>query len=82
MSLGQVSDVFCTQNDTSGGSSDTGTKVLAARPTRMPSTSAAIAMTPDGKWPNASRSVVGLRSVALINSIFTRNRWRQRSRVR
>ena len=48
-SLGQVSEVFCTQNETSGGSSDTGTKVLAARPTRMPSTSAAMAMTPDGK---------------------------------
>ena len=42
-SLGQVVDVFWTQNDTSGGSSDTGTKVLAARPTRAPSTSAAIA---------------------------------------
>ena len=48
-SLGQVVDVFWTQNDTSGGSSDTGTKVLAARPTRAPSTSAAIAMTPVGK---------------------------------
>ena len=32
MSFGHVVDVFCTQNDTSGGSSDTGTKVLAARP--------------------------------------------------
>ncbi len=58
--LGQVSELFCTQNETSGGSSDTGTKVLAARPTRRPSTSAAIAMTPEGgKWPNASRSEAG-----------------------
>ena len=32
MSFGQVSELFCTQNDTSGGSSDTGTKVLAAKP--------------------------------------------------
>ena len=63
LSFGQVSEVFCTQNDTSGGSSDTGTKVLAANPMRIPSTSAAMAMTPDGKWPNASRSDVGLRSV-------------------
>ena len=74
LSFGQVSEVFCTQKETSGGSSDTGTKVLAARPTRMPSTSAAIAMTPDGKCPNASRSDVGLRSLALIASIFTRSR--------
>src|ERR1700743_833582 len=57
LSLGQVVDVFCTQNDTSGGSSETGTKVLAARPTRTPATSAAIATTPDGKWPKASRKV-------------------------
>ena len=49
LSFGQVSEVFCTENDTSGGSSDTGTKVLAAIPTRTPSTSAAMAMTPDGK---------------------------------
>ena len=39
LSLGHVVDVFCTQNDTSGGSRDTGTKVLAASPTRTPSTS-------------------------------------------
>ena len=32
LSLGQVSEVFCTQNDTSGGSSETGTNVDAARP--------------------------------------------------
>ena len=31
-SLGQVVEEFCTQNETSGGSSETGTKVLAARP--------------------------------------------------
>ena len=49
LSLGHVVDEFCTQNDTSGGSSDTGTNVLAANPTRMPSTSAAIAITPEGK---------------------------------
>ena len=60
LSLGHVVDVFCTQNETSGGSSETGTKVLAARPTRTPSTSAAMATTPDGKWPKASRSVVGV----------------------
>ena len=48
-SFGHVSEVFCTQNDTSGGSSDTGTNVLAARPTRTPSTSAATATTPVGK---------------------------------
>src|SRR6516164_2933988 len=59
LSLGQVVEVFCTQNDTSGGSSETGTKVLAAKPSRTPSTTAAMATTPDGKWPNASRSVDG-----------------------
>ena len=57
-------DEFCTQNDTSGGSSDTGTKVLAAKPTRVPSTSAAIAITPVGKCPNASRRDDGLRSIS------------------
>ena len=62
--------MFCTQNDTNGGSSDTGTNVLAANPTRVPSTSAAIAMTPDGKCPNASRREVGFRSVGLIESIL------------
>ena len=72
LSFGQVSEVFCTQNDTSGGSSDTGTKVLAASPTRTPSTSAAIAMTPDGKWPNASRSDVWVVSGVAHRSIFTR----------
>ncbi len=56
LSLGHVVEVFCTQNDTNGGSSETGTKVLAARPSRVPFTSAAIATTPDGKWPKASRS--------------------------
>jgi len=55
-SFGHVVDVFCTQKETSGGSSETGTNVLAARPTRTPSTSAAMAMTPDGKYPNASRN--------------------------
>src|SRR5437588_1395920 len=60
LSLGHVVEVFCTQNDTSGGSSETGTKVLAAKPSRVPSTSAAMATTPDGKWPKASRSVDGV----------------------
>src|ERR1700692_876307 len=60
LSLGQVVDVFCTQNDTNGGSSETGTKVLAARPTRTPRTSAAMATTPDGTWPKASRSEDGV----------------------
>lgn len=32
VSFGHVVEVFCTQNDTSGGSSETGTKVLAAKP--------------------------------------------------
>lgn len=74
-SLGQVADEFCTQNDTSGGSSETGTKVLAARPTRAPSTSAAIAITPDGKCPNASRREVGVKSLpALIALKLTRTR--------
>src|ERR1700751_15563 len=59
-SLGHVVEVFCTQNDTSGGSSETGTKVLAARPSRVPLTSAAMATTPDGKWPKASRSEEGV----------------------
>jgi hypothetical protein len=54
------------QYDTSGGSSDTGTNVLAARPTLSPSTSAAIATTPIGKQPNASRKEAGLRSEELI----------------
>src|SRR6478735_11009977 len=65
-SLGHVVEVFCTQNETSGGSRDTGTKVLAANPTRTPSTSAAMAMTPDGKCPNASRSDAGLRSMLVM----------------
>src|ERR1700756_2228069 len=56
LSLGHVVDVFCTQNDTSGGSRETGTKVLAASPSRVPLTTAAMATTPDGKWPKASRS--------------------------
>src|SRR5262245_8627897 len=72
LSLGHVSEVFCTQKDTNGGSSETGTKVLAARPTRTPSTSAAIARTPAGKCPKASRRLVGLRSLDAIGSIFTR----------
>ena len=46
--LGHVSEVFCMQNDTSGGSSETGTNVLAARPTRVPSISAATAITRTG----------------------------------
>ena len=73
-SFGQVVEEFCTQNATRGGSSDTGTKVLAARPTRTPSTSAAMAMTPEGKCPNAARRDVGLRSVsaALIVAIIPR----------
>src|SRR4051794_4986694 len=61
LSLGHVVDVFWTQKETSGGSSETGTKVLAARPSRTPSISAAMATTPDGKWPKASRSDVGVR---------------------
>src|SRR3954453_18958147 len=65
-SLGHVVDEFCTQNDTSGGSNDLGTKVLAARPPLAPSTSAAIAITPEGKYPNASRSADGLKSVRVI----------------
>src|SRR5579875_382416 len=60
LSLGHVVEVFCTQNDTSGGSSETGTKVLAARPSRTPSTSAAMATTPVGKCPKASRSEDGV----------------------
>src|SRR3954452_7625042 len=74
LSFGQVSEVFCTQNDTSGGSRDTGTKVLAANPTRVPSTSAAIAMTPDGKYPKTSRSDEGWRFVIqlFITPIITR----------
>jgi hypothetical protein len=59
--------VFCTQNDTNGGSSDTGTKVLAAKPSRTPSTSAAMAITPDGKWPKASRSDDGVS----FSGVFT-----------
>src|SRR5882757_2139084 len=61
LSFGHVVEVFCTQNDTSGGSRDTGTKVLAAKPSRTPSTWAAMATTPVGKWPKASRSDVGVR---------------------
>ena len=57
----------------SGGSSETGTKVLAARPTRVPSISAATAITPEGKWLNAVRSEAAVRSVgglpiALVSS--------------
>src|ERR1700686_3642743 len=66
LSFGQVVDVFCTQNDTSGGSSDTGTKVLTASPTRVLPTSAAIAITPVGKCPNASRRAASVRLPPLI----------------
>ena len=52
-SRGHVAEVFCTQNETNGGSRDTGTNVLAAIPSRTPSASAAIATTPDGKWLKA-----------------------------
>lgn len=81
LSLGQVVDVFCTQNDTNGGSNETGTNVLAANPTRTPETSAAIATTPDGKWPKASRSVeavslfdafTGLHSPLVADDKFAR----------
>src|ERR1700684_2625526 len=61
LSFGHVVEVFCTQNDTNGGSSDTGTNVLAAKPSRTPSISAAIAITPDGKGPKASRREEGVR---------------------
>src|SRR6476620_615035 len=66
LSFGHVVDVFCTQKDTSGGSKETGTNVLAARPTSTPSACAAIAMTPDGKCPNASRRDAGLRWMLLM----------------
>src|SRR5882757_8769874 len=71
LSLGHVVDVFCTQNDTNGGSRETGTKVLAASPTRTPSTSAAIAMTPGGKCPYASRRDAGLSSMPLISTPYS-----------
>src|SRR6185312_7201875 len=61
LSLGHVVEMFCTQNETSGGSRYTGTKVLAARPSRAPLSSAAMATTPDGKWPKASRNDDGVR---------------------
>ena len=45
---GQVVEECATQTDTSGGSSETGTKELAARPRGLPSTIAATAATPVG----------------------------------
>src|SRR3954447_25801088 len=45
------------QKATSGGSRETGTKLLAASPVRSPSTSAAMATTPLGNWPYAWRRV-------------------------
>src|SRR2546422_10973654 len=56
-SFGQVSEVFCTQNDTNGGSRETGAKGLGARPGRQPSPSAGNAEAADGKWPDASPRV-------------------------
>jgi hypothetical protein len=46
-----VRDVRAAQNETKGGSSETGTKELAAIPTGSPSTSAQTATTPDAVWP-------------------------------
>src|SRR5258707_9950824 len=74
--MGHVVDVFCTQKATSGGSSDTGTKVLAAIPTLSSSIVAAIAMTPDGKCPNASLSDAGLR---YARPLLISNSWETRS---
>ena len=50
-STGQVVDPVRTQMLTNGGSSDTGTNVLTARPAGAPSTSAHTATTPVGNRP-------------------------------
>src|SRR5271163_3137669 len=74
LSFGHVVEVFCTQNDTSGGSSDTGTNVLAAKPSRTPLISAAIAMMPEGKWPKASRREVGVSLSGRFTGLHSRRR--------
>ena len=50
-----------THTETSGGSSETEVNELAVSPTGLPSTSAATAVTPDGKAPNTRRSWAGSR---------------------
>src|SRR3954471_12785102 len=61
-STGHVLELLATENDTSGGSRLTDVKELAARPTLVPSTSAATATTPLGNTPKTSRSLRGSRS--------------------
>ncbi|BDZ48023.1 hypothetical protein GCM10025867_02640 [Frondihabitans sucicola] len=54
--VGHVLDVFWTEKSTSGGSMETPTvKEEATSPSRTPSTSAASATTPDGKYENVVR---------------------------
>jgi hypothetical protein len=75
--MGQVEDVRATQTETSGGSSETDVKELAAIPTGAPSApDAASASTPLGKQENAglsiSRSTVEeFRSRALADTART-----------
>ncbi|BBZ15680.1 hypothetical protein MGAD_00150 [Mycolicibacterium gadium] len=59
--LGHVVEVFCTQIDTSGGSTETVVNELAAMPTGSPSMLAQTAITPDGKHPKTRRSVESSR---------------------
>ncbi|GHE79358.1 hypothetical protein GCM10017786_06510 [Amycolatopsis deserti] len=54
---GHVDEDVWKHTETSGGSTDTEVNELAAMPTGSPSTSAHTAVTPDGKHPNARRSV-------------------------
>ncbi len=54
--VGHVVDVFCTEKATSGGSIETPTvNDEATMPSRTPSTSAARATTPDGKYEKVVR---------------------------
>ena len=63
------------QTRTSGGSSETETKELAAMPTGSPSIMAQIAVTPEGKQPKAFRRVreskiapVSVKEIAFMTS--------------
>src|SRR2546428_13340769 len=53
-SFGQVSEVFCTQNDTNGGAQESRAKAAAASPPPLPTTPPANAIEPEGEKPKPS----------------------------
>ncbi|CNW95127.1 Uncharacterised protein [Mycobacterium tuberculosis] len=59
--FGHVVEQFCTQIDTSGGSTETDVNELAAMPTGWSSTIAQTAITPHGKQPKTRRSPTSSR---------------------